>query len=87
MPNRYQGLSMPSSLLVLVPYTFIHAQQPLETETAYPLKIRYDIKPNFSLSMGVSRDNTGATLFRLGFTYRFKFPGFNFGGRDGRERP
>ena len=51
------------------------------------LGFRYNIKPNFSFSLGVSRDNAGATLFRPGFTYRFNLPGFGHDGRDGRVRP
>jgi hypothetical protein len=56
-------------------------------ELAGTIGFRYDIKPNLSFSMGVSRDNSGATLLRPGVTYRFNLPGFNAGGRDGRERP
>ncbi len=51
------------------------------------LGFRYNIKPNFSFSLGVSRDNAGATLFRPGFTYRFNLPGFSHQGRGGRVRP
>ena len=36
---------------------------------------RYKIKPNVSFSLGVSRDNSGATLLRPGITYTFKLPG------------
>lgn len=35
---------------------------------------RYKIKPNVDLSLGVSRDNAGATLFRPGLTYKFNLP-------------
>jgi hypothetical protein len=35
---------------------------------------RYKIKPNFELSLGVSHDNAGATLFRPGLTYKFNLP-------------
>lgn len=35
------------------------------------LGFRYKIKPTLSFSLGVSRDNSGATLFRPGLTYKF----------------
>lgn len=38
------------------------------------LGFRYKIKPNVEFSLGVSRDNVGATLFRPGFTYKFNLP-------------
>ena len=38
------------------------------------LGFRYKIKPNLSLSLGVSRDNSGATLFRPGLTFNFNLP-------------
>lgn len=42
------------------------------------LGFRYKIKPNLSFSLGVSRDNSGATLFRPGFTYNFNLPKIKF---------
>lgn len=50
------------------------------------LGIRYNIKPSLALSLGVSRDNTGATLFRPGVTFRFNLPGFRSERGDGGAR-
>lgn len=40
------------------------------------LGFRYKIRPDLNFSLGVSRDNSGATLFRPGFTYTFDLPKF-----------
>ncbi len=41
------------------------------------LGFRYNINPHVSFALGVSRDNTGAILYRPGITYQFNLPGIH----------
>jgi len=50
------------------------------------LGFRYNLKPSLALSLGVSRDNAGATLFRPGVTFRFNLPGHRSERSDGGAR-